>query len=156
MKNCVKKDNMKPAYIDQMLMWTLIFVSFVWLFFFVLNYSTAVRLNENMDYMSKFAAKYIANNIPNQNTVTTNVDLFANLNDIKLSKIATITNANLSCVIATAAPQNANSQCIFITQGTYNKGFLSGQGANNLVSKAVVYNTTNAAQITCTLNITIN
>lgn len=147
---------MKSAYIDQMLMWTLIFVSFVWLFYFVLNYSTAVRLNENMDYMSKFAAKYIANNISDQTQVTSDATLISNLNDMKLSKIGNIDAADINCVIANISPLDTNKQSIFVIQGTYNKGFLSGQGANNLISRTVVYNNTNSAQIICTLNVTIN
>jgi len=155
--NMSKNKEMKPAYIEQMLMWMTIFVSFVWLFFFVLNYATAVRLSDNMDAMSKFAAKYVSSLISQTNaTITSDQNLIDSLNNIKLTKIATINPNQIVCVVATAAPENTNSQSIFTITGTYNKGFLSGQGANNMVSKSVVYNQNNAAQISCTLNITIN
>ena len=155
MKKLQEKNKMKAAYIDQMLMWMVIFVSFAWMFFFVINYATAVKLNENMDYLSKFAARYISNT-DDQANVTTDTTFIANLNDIKVSKIGTISSSDINCVIATTAPEDTNSQCIFETQGTYNKGFLSNQGTNNLKSKVVIYNNQSAAQISCTLSVTIN
>lgn len=117
MKKLQEKNKMKPAYIDQMLMWMVIFVSFAWMFFFVINYATAVKLNENMEYLSKFAARYVSN-LNDQTDVANDVTLITNLNDIKVDKIETISSADINCDIATTAPENTNSQCIFITQGT--------------------------------------
>ncbi len=138
-----------------MLMWMVIFIGFVWMFFFVVDYATAVRLKENMDYMSKYAARYVAN-FNDQANVNTDADLITNLNNLRNSKIDAVTAANINCVIATVPPQDTNSQSIFIVQGTYLKSFLSNQGANNFTSTTVVYNQTEVAQITCTLSITIN
>ncbi|XOB62599.1 hypothetical protein ACMC56_02050 [Campylobacterota bacterium DY0563] len=153
----MQNENMKPAYIEQMLMWMTLFLAFVWLFFFVLHYATAVKLNENMDSMGKFAAKYVAALITQDNaTVKGELDLFNTLNQIKIKKIGQITSADVNCVVATTPPENTNSQCIFIIQGTYNKGMLVNAGTNNMVSKTVVYNQNNAAQIKCTLGISIN
>ncbi len=151
----IEKQNTKPAYIEQMLMWMVIFIGFVWMFFFVIDYATAVRLKENMDSMSKYAARYVSN-FNTQNTVSTDAQLITNLNNIRNSKIATITAANINCVIATVAPQDTNSQSIFIVQGTYLKSFLSNQGSNNFTSRTVAYNQASVAQITCTLSVTIN
>lgn len=155
MKKLQKKNQMKLAYIDQMLMWIVIFVSFAWMFFFVINYATAVKLNENMDYLSKFAARYVSN-LNNQTDVPNDALLISNLNAIRVDKIGIISSSDITCIIATTAPDNTNSQCIFETQGTYNKGFLSNQGTNNLKSRVVIYNNQSAAQISCTLSVTIN
>ena len=153
--NKEKKQNMKSAYIEQAIMWMVIFIGFVWMFFFVIDYAIAVKLKENIDSMSKFAARYVAN-MSDQTTAGTNAQLITSLNDISNNKITDVTAGNLSCTIATAAPQNTNSQSIFTVRGTYLKGFLSNQGTNNFTSTSIVYNQTNVAQITCTLSVTIN
>lgn len=153
----IEDKRMKPAYIEQMLMWMTIFVSFVWLFFFVLHYATAVKLNENMDAMSNYAAKYVSLLTTQTNLeITNDATLISGLNNMKLKLIGDISAGEINCVVATSSPENENSQSIFIIQGTYNKGFLKNRGENNMVSKSVVYNQSNSAQITCTLTVTIN
>jgi len=157
--NKEKKQNTKSAYIEQILMWMVIFIGFVWMFFFVIDYATAVRLRENIDAISKYAARYVAkytDPVVNQSTVAFDAQFITNLNNIRNSNISSISAGDINCSIATVAPQNTNSQSIFIVQGTYLKGFLSNQGTNNFTSRTVVYNETNVAQITCTLSVTIN
>lgn len=108
-----------------------------------------------MDDMGKYAARYVSN-LTDQTTVSSNQNLIDSLNNISIPMIADINLGDINCIIATTAPDNNNSQSIFIIQGTYNKSFLSGQGTNNVKSKTVVYNNNADAQITCTLNVTIN
>lgn len=150
-----EKVTMKPAYIEQIIMWMVIFISFVWVFFFVIQYAKAIRIKDNMDDLSKYAARYISN-LNDQTNVPNDVNLFTNLNNMKAPIIENIASNNLICVIATVAPQNINSQSIFIVQGTYKEGFLENQEDNNFISRVVVFNNRNQAQITCTLNITID
>lgn len=150
-----KKETMKSAYIEQIIMWMVIFVGFIWLFFFVIQYATAIRIKDNMDDLSKYAARYVSD-LNNQTNVPNDVNLFTNLNNIRSPIIGVITSNNLNCVIAVAAPQSINSQSIFIIQGTYKKGFLKDQEDNNFFSRVVVYNNRNQAQITCTLDIIID
>lgn len=155
--NREKQNKMKPAYIEQMLMWMVIFIAFVWMFFFVLNYATAIRLKDSMDDMSKFAARFISNlTSTDQANVSTNQTLLDSLNNISIGMIDDVDSTDLVCAIATTSPENSNAQSIFIVQGTYTKSFLSGQGENNVQSKTVVYNNGSAAQISCTLSVTIN
>ncbi|WP_072679774.1 hypothetical protein [Arcobacter sp. LA11] len=149
-----KTQNMKPAYIEQILMWMVLFIGFVWLFFFVINYATAIRIKDNMDALSEYAVRVVSGTLT-QSTMPT-AQLVTDLNSIRIPAIDTIAIGDIVCNIATAAPQNTNYQAIFIVQGTYNKNFLSGQGANNFISRKVVYNENSAAQITCTLSIDIN
>lgn len=148
------KKTMKSAYIEQILMWLVIFTGFVWIFFFIINYATAIRIKDNMDALSKFAARSVSNTI-NQGLVPTN-DLITNLNSIRISAIDPIVLGDIACVIATATPASINYQTIFIVQGTYDKHFLAGSGTNNFVSTKVVYNETNPEQIRCTLSISID
>jgi hypothetical protein len=150
-----KQINLKSAYIEQIIMWMVIFVGFVWLFFFVIQYATAIRIKDSMDNLSKYAARYISD-LNNQTDVPNNINLFINLNNIRSPIIKVITSNNLNCVIAADEPESSNSQSIFIIQGTYKKGFLKDQEENNFFSRVVVYNNRNQAQITCTLDIIID
>ena len=153
--NDKKQNNMKPAVIEQMIMWMVIFIGFVWMFFFVIDYAKVIRIQDNMDDLSKFGARYVSR-INDQTTIGNDNNLITSLNDISGNMIAPLSTANINCNIANSAPEDTNSQSIFIVQGTYNKSFLKDQGANNLQSRTVVYNNANVEQIICTLSITIN
>ena len=147
-----EKQNLKTAYIEQILMWMVIFIGFVWMFFFVIKYATAIRIKDNIDALSEYGARKIASTV-NQSLVDSDATFIASLNNIRINKISALTTADLVCVIDTSS---VNSQVIFITQGTYLDDFLSNQGTNNFTSKKVVFNESNVEQITCTLNVTIN
>ena len=147
-----EKQNLKTAYIEQILMWMVIFIGFVWMFFFVIKYATAIRIKDNIDALSEYGARKIASTV-NQSLVDSDATFIASLNNIRINKISALTTTDLVCVIDTSS---VNSQVIFITQGTYLDDFLSNQGTNNFTSKKVVFNESNVEQITCTLNVTIN
>ena len=148
------KPNNKPAYIELVLMWMVIFIGFVWMLFFVIDYATAMRIKDSMDDMSKYGAKYVARSTT-QASMSSDATLVTNLNNIKIGKINNAdVNTDLNCVIATTSPNNTNSQSIFVVQGTYD--ISSRIASNNFVSTTVVFNEASQAQITCTLNITFN
>lgn len=147
-----EKHNTKPAYIEQVLMWMVIFIGFVWMFFFVIEYATAIRIKDNIDALSEYSARKVSGTVT-QTGIDTDTTFIASLNNIRMNKITLLTTTNLTCVIDNAT---LNSQVIFITQGTFLDGFLSNQGTNNFISRKVVFNESNSEQITCTLNVTIN
>jgi len=144
--------NMKKAIIDQILITMVVFVGFYWAFMFVAQYAAVLRTHESMDDMSKYGARFVSNYTA-QDNVGTETNLIDGLNNLNIPNIPAVAVGNLSCDIATVAPEVTNSQSIFITQGTYSKGHFKGE---ELRSKVVVYNQRAQAQITCTLNVTIN
>jgi len=144
--------NMKDAYIDQILMMMVVFIGFYWAFMFVAQYAAVLRTHENMDDMSKYGARFVSNH-SDQNNVDSDTNLRDGLNNLNLSNIQDVVTNNITCTIATIAPADTNSQSIFITRGTYARGYFSGR---ELESKVVVYNQRAPAQITCILNVTIN
>ena len=150
-----KQNNFKPAYIENILMWMVIFIGFIWMFFFVIDYATAIRIKDNIDALSEYGARTASESI-DQTTIGSNNTFITNLNNIRISKIASLTIANLVCTIATVPPQDTNYQVRFTTRGTYLDGFLSNQGTNNFTSTKTVFNENSPAQLTCTLDITIN
>lgn len=144
--------NMKKALIDQILMMMVVFVGFYWAFLFVAQYAAVLRTHESMDDMSKYGARFVSNYTP-QSTVNTETDLMNGLNNLNIPSISDVELSDINCLIATTTPEITNSQSIFITQGTYTKGFFKNKV---LVSRVVVYNQRSQAQITCTLDVTIN
>lgn len=147
-----KKTNMKKAYIEQILMSMVIFIGFIWSFLFVAQYAAVLRTHDSMDAMGNYGARFVSN-LNDQTTVAAQAALFTNLNNLSIDSITDVTTADIVCAIAAAAPQATNSQSIFITQGTYNKGYFKDKV---LTSRIVVYNERSQAQITCNLNISIN
>lgn len=149
------KQTMKPAYIENILMWMTIFIGFIWMFFFVIDYATAIRIKDNIDALSEYGARLASETI-DQTTIDTDATFITNLNNIRIKKISNLNTSNLVCTIATTTPQSTNYQVIFVTKGTYLDGFLSNQGTDNFTSTKVVFNENSPAQLTCTLSITIN
>lgn len=140
MKN--KKEEMKPAYIENILIWMVMFIGFVTLFFFVIDYASIVRIKDNMDALSDFGARSIAIN-------GTGTDISAQLNVTSVNAINAITSGNLNC---NSVANNA-FQVIFITQAT-NSSYKFFN--NQLTSRRVVFNEVNSNTVTCTLNITLS
>lgn len=138
-----KEQSFKKAYIENILLWMVMFIGFVTLFFFVVDYATIVRVKDNMDAISDYGSRNVA--ISGIGT-----DLSSNINGMKVNAINNVSaDTNTICTV------NANGayQVIFITQTTNNSYKFFG---NNLVSKRVVFNENNSNTITCTLNITLS
>ena len=134
---------MKKAYIENILLWMVMFIGFVTLFFFVIDYATIVRVKDNMDAISDYGARVVSNS-------GIGVDLSTNINSMKVNAINTV-SANTNTICSTDA--NGAYQVIFITKTTNNEFKFFG---NNLGSKRVVYNENSSDTITCTLNITLS
>lgn len=138
-----KKNNMKPAYIENVILWMVMFVGFATMFFFVIDYSTIVKVKDNMDALSDYGANIIA-----RQGIS---DISTELNDMKVARINTISAGDLSC--ASVADTPPTFQVIFITETTNNSiEFYS----NKLTSRRVVFNETNSNTVTCTLQVTLS
>ena len=140
MKN---ENNMKKAYIENILLWMVMFIGFVTLFFFVIDYATIVRVKDNMDAISDYGARNVAIN-------GIGTDLSTNINSMKVNAINTVSaDTNTICTTNT----NGAYQVIFITETTNTEFKFFG---NKLGSKRVVFNDNSSDTITCTLNITLS
>ncbi len=134
---------MKKAYIENVLLWMVMFIGFVTLFFFVIDYATIIRIKDNMDAISDYGARVVAND-------GVGSDLSATINSMKVNGINSV-SADTSSICTT----NANNayQVIFVTQTTNTEFKFFG---NQLGSKRVVFNENSSDTITCTLNITLS
>jgi len=141
-------NNMKPAYIENILLWMVMFIGFAGLFFFVINYASIVRIKDNMDAISDYGALRIS-----KDGLTLDTDLFTTkLNNMKVSAINTI-DATMGVDLNCTTVADAAYQVTFITQTT-NTSYKFFN--NQLISKRVVYNESNSNSVTCTLDITLN
>lgn len=135
---------MKAAYIENIILWMVMFVGFATMFFFVIDYATIVRVKDNMDALSDYGVNRIA-----QQGIA--ADLVTDLNNMKVSKINTITAGNIVCNSILNVP--ADFQVIFITETSNNSvEFLNSK----LTSKRVVFNEVNTETVTCTLTVTLS
>jgi|GEM_PF-3932886 len=143
MKVDTKQKNMKSAAIENIFVWMMIFVGFTSLFFFVINYATILRIQDNMNAISDYGANYIANN-------GTGTDISANINDISVSGIDNVTSANLVCNESTNVPPDY--QVSFTTESSNNSYKFYG---SKLSATRVVYNQLSGNTIDCTLTVNL-
>ena len=138
-----KVKKMIPAMIDQMMMWMIIFVSFVVLLFLVVDYSMVMKIKGNIDLMTEYSARMIS-------LGNTHDDIAIKLNNMKLSYFADIAGADISC----DAPVDSGSyQVIFNITGLYDDtNILNPQ--NSIQSKRVVFNEIDSTKIECYLTLT--
>lgn len=137
--------NYKPAYVENIILWIVIFVGFATLFFFIVEYSVTLKVIDKVNSLSDYGARSIALGKTENDTVT-------GLNQIKGSTFNTITVGNLTCTETTGTE---NYQVIFNTYTTYENNFLSGQGANNIHAKKVTFNEISSTEKICDLYITL-
>jgi len=136
-----KIKKMTPAIVDQIMLWTVIFVSFVVILFLVIDYSMIMRIKGNLDLLSQYSARMIA-------IGTQKEDIVAQLNNIKLSYFTNIISDDITCVTSSTGTY----QVIFNVNGLYDStNILNPQNA--LSSKSVVFNEINSDEIECTLTL---
>lgn len=144
MQTKIQKNNFKPAVVDQILLWLVIFVAFITLLFMTIDYSAVMRLKGNTDTLAQIGARMIA-------LGRTTDEVATSLNNIKSKYYANISGGDIVCneVVATTY------QVVFnITSKYTNAKVLTV--ANDIESKVASFNESNANEITCTLVLTNN
>ena len=142
--NNSKNKKMRPAYIENILLWMVMFIGFVTLLFFVIDYATIIRVKDNMDALSDYGASRIA-------IQGTGTDMITELNDIRIGTIGNIKSSNLVCNSTADTPPTF--QVIFITETTDNSiKFYTGK----ITSKRVVFNEVNSETVSCKLTVTLS
>ena len=136
-----KVNNMVSAYIDQILMWIVIFIGFAGLLFFVIDYSNIMRIKGNIDLMTEYAARMVATN-------KDEVEIAAKLNDIKSPYFADIAAVDINCDPPIA---DDSYQIIFNITGLYTDTKVMNP-QNNIPGRRVVFNDNGTSnKIECSL-----
>jgi hypothetical protein len=136
-----KNTRLKRGSVELIILWIFIFVSFVSIFFLIIDYGNIMRIKGNLDMMGDYAARKISIGENSSNIIES-------LNNMKSSYFSTILNNDLVC-------ENTginNNQVVLIINGEYlDTKVLNVQ--NNIIIKKVVYNEISSEELECTLDL---
>lgn len=132
----------KKAVVDQILLWTIIFVSFVVILFTVVDYSMIMRTQGNIELMSQYGARMIAID-------KTEGEIATELNGMRSSYFANIAGGDIVCTVTA----DGSYKTIFTITGLYiDTNILTAR--NNLTSTSAVFNESGSDRVSCTLTLT--
>jgi hypothetical protein len=133
---------MRFGYIDQILMFLMLFINFVLLFFLVIDYSTIMNIKDNIDSMTYYGAKMVGLGRDTEN-------IAEGLNRIKIDRFSTIIADDIECVEL----ESENHQAIFHIHASYPSS-LAGVDDTTFHSKEVNYNQMSSFDVECELTLT--
>lgn len=136
------KKHMKKAVIDQILLWIVLFISFVGFLFFTIEYSNAIKVKDNSDAIAEYTAKMVS-------LGNSNADIVSGLNNIKDDYFKNILEDDLVC---NEDLFTSNHQVIINIYSTLDNGFLS-LGNNNIHAKTVIFNEISEYKKECSLTL---
>lgn len=137
--------NYKKAVVDQILLWLMLFITFIIFLFFTLDYANALKVKDNADALTDYAARMVALDKPIS-------DIVEGLNRLKDDYIATIEEGDITCTEDTSS---LNHQVIMNIYSTLTNNFLP-TGTNNVHAKTVVFNESSEVEKECTLTLNFN
>ncbi len=140
-----KNRSMKNAFVEQIILWIVIFVSFVGFLFFVIDYSNALKVKENADSIAQYTSRMVAIGKPE-------ADIVDGINSLKGDYVNSIGVGDLSCSEDLTV---TSRQVIVNVYTTLNNSFIT-DGTNNVHSKSVVYNEVSEYEKECNLTLTLN
>ena len=85
-----KKNSMKDAFVEQIILWIVIFVSFVGFLFFVIDYSNSLKVKENADSIAQYTSRMVAID-------ESIAQIVQGINSIKGDYINSVSVGDLSC-----------------------------------------------------------
>jgi len=137
----INKKNYKNGLIDQIMLWMVVFVSFVILFFIVIDYYKVVKAKDNCDTMANYAVRMKALGRDDSSIVD-------GLNNLKSQYFDTIEEADISC--------SETSDNKYKVKYQINATILTTTFNNKEVhSYASAFNETQALSIDCNLTLKI-
>ncbi len=141
----MERKNKKDAYVDQILLWMMMFVGFVTIFFLVLDYSTIVRIKNNTDMLAQFGARMIALD-------RSNASIAQSMNNMKISYFADIAAGDINCTTTASTPGVNEYQVVLTITSTYTQSRVMNFN-DTIESKMATFNEINSDFIDCTLSL---
>jgi hypothetical protein len=137
----LNKKNYKKAIIDQIMLWLVVFVSFVILFFIVIDYYKVVKAKDNCDTMANYAVRMKALGRDDS-------EIADGLNNLKSPYFDTVNEADIVCT------QTVDTQ--YKVKFKVNATITTTTFSNKEVhSYASAFNETQASSISCDLTLRI-
>jgi Flp pilus assembly protein TadG len=140
-----KTKNLKHAFVEQIILWIMLFIAFVGFLFFTIDYANALKVKDNSDAIGDYVARMISLDKPHE-------EIIQGVNNIKEDYVTPLTVDSLSCTTDNAV---SNHQVIVNVYANLVNNFLP-VGNDNVHSKTVVFNEQSEFEQTCTLNLSFN
>ena len=142
----IKKGQTKNAFVDQIILWIVLFTVFVGLLFFTIDYSNAIKVKDNADAIADYTARMVA--LEKSDTL-----IVEGINsNIKDDYFQDITEGSIICNEDTTL---SNHQVIVNVYTTLVNGFLP-IGNNNVHARTVVFNERSEFKKECSITLLFN
>lgn len=128
----------RRGFIDQFLMFMVVFVAFVSMLFLIIGYSNIARIQNNIDTMTGIVARMLS-------TGKSTSDVANRLNSLKLPYFQTVSTSDINSVCS----DGANKIMVTIS-GSYNAPIL---GAFSLSNTSSAYNEQNSSDCNVTISL---
>lgn len=146
MNTKIKKGQTKDAFVDQIILWIVLFTIFVGLLFFIIDYSNAIKVKDNADAIADYTARMVA--LEKSDTlIVEGIN-----NSIKDDYFADISESSIECTEDTTV---SNHQVIVNIYATLVNGFLP-VSTNNIHARTVVFNERSEFKKECTITLSFN
>jgi Flp pilus assembly protein TadG len=146
MENKIKIGQTKNAFVDQIILWIVLFIIFVGLLFFVIDYSNAVKVKDNADAIADYTARMVA-------LEKSDALIVEGINtNIKDDYFQDISESSIVCSEDTTV---SNHQVIVNIYTTLVNGFLP-VASNNVHAKTVVFNERSEFKKECSITLLVN
>jgi len=132
---------MRKAVIDQIMVWILVFVSFITIFFLTIDYYTLLKTKETCDNMSSYGARMVALGKSYSN-------ITEELNNRKSNMMNDINDTDIICSKDTS---KTNYQVVFSINMDLNTNTFKDKHINSVSS---AFNEIDSSDIECNLTIT--
>lgn len=132
---------MRKGYIDQFLVFTVIFTMFVFMLFLVIGYSNVSKIQYNLDTMSGIIARMAS-------TGKSMEQMTEKINSFKLPYFRDITEDDISVTCS-----GGDNKIVFTVSGSYDPPVLP---SFDIVSTSSAYNEQNSSNCVMTLNLQHN
>ena len=137
-----KNTQNKGGFIDQILLWIVIFISFITFFFMAIDYGNLARIKGNLDLMGDYGARMLA-------LGKTTDEVAEGLNSMKSPYFGTINGGDIVCT----TEDSENYQVIFQLTGGY-MGTKILEPRETIVAKRAVFNERGSFLLDCSLTLT--
>lgn len=131
---------MRNAVVDQILLWIVLFITFVTLFFTVIDYYIVMKTKERVDSLSSYGARMEALGRDESTIVE-------GLNNIIGSTFVTVTQDDLNCTDL----GTTNYQVVFTVRVGIKNRFISAD--KKLISISSFFNEVNSSDYSCILDL---
>ena len=146
MENKIKRGQSKNAFVDQIILWIVLFTIFVGLLFFIIDYSNAVKVKDNADAIADYTARMVA--LEKSDTLIAE-GINTNIKDDYFQDISE------NSIVCTEDTSVSNHQVIVNIYTTLVNGFLPIAN-NNVHAKTVVFNERSEFKKECSITLLFN